>query len=240
MKTFDSIITIGDSWSWGCELPEDQRISHRFDTLLSNKLDLKCINLSREGASNFCYKWHWINWLNSNHASIGCPLVVVGITGPNRHLLYNNQADYFQESPDRLISENMVRQNWGNNPGAGGFVRAFPNHLDFPNPVKKQIQKNFYTYNYDDKMAEIYSLWEIKLLDMLIKESGGYPIFWSNFHNYEQIKLPWAKMLLEGCDIVNHLQPLATDKKYFLGTATHPNAQGHAYIMEVLDNFISD
>lgn len=239
MKTFDSIIIIGDSWSWGSELPEDQIISHRFDTLLSNKLNLKCINLSRESASNFCYKWHWINWLNSNYASTSCPLVIVGITGPNRHLLYNNQADYFQESPDRLMSEDMVRQNWGNNPGSGGFVRTFPNHMDFSNPVKKQIQKNFYTYNYDDKMAEIYSLWEIKLLNMMIKDSGGHPIFWSNFHNYEQTKLPWAKVLLKGCDLVNDLQALVTDKKYFLGTESHPNDQGHAYIMEVLDSFIN-
>ena len=37
MHKFDSIIILGDSWSWGSELPETQRIEKRFDSLLSEE-----------------------------------------------------------------------------------------------------------------------------------------------------------------------------------------------------------
>ena len=237
MKNFNCIVTIGDSWSWGSELPEEQRISARFDSLLSKKFNVESINLSRESATNFCYKWHWIDWLNSNPQKTH-PLVIVGVTGPNRHLIYNNYADFFQESPGKLISEEMVVSNWGNGAHTGGFIRAFPNYIDFPDPIKKQCQENFYRYNYDDKMAEIYTIWEIKLLDSMIKEYGGQPIFWSNFYPYKQITLPWAKDLLKDCLLVNSLQPLDFDKKYFEGCYGHPNALGHQYIMEVLEQYI--
>lgn len=240
MKKFDSLIIIGDSWSWGSELEENFRISNRFDTLMAKQLDLVSINLSRESASNFCYKWHWLDWLNSNNCSVSCPLVIVGITGPNRHLLYNNQADFFQESPERLLSEDMIYQNWQNKPKSGGFIRAFPNYVDFPDQTKKEIQKNFYAYNYDDKMGEIYSLWEIKLLNSMIKDYGGHPVFWSNYHSYEQINMPWAKLLLKNCNLVNNLQSFVTDKKFFKNTVGHPDISGHLHIANVLTHAILD
>ena len=233
----DRIITVGDSWSWGAELPTDQRVAVRFDTLLASAFDVELINLARESATNFCYKWHWINWLNSQ-PEVKDSLVVVGITAPNRHLIYNNYADFFQESPDRLISEDMVHANWGNGSHTGGFIRAFPNYIDFPDAVKKQCQENFYRHNYDDKMAEIYTLWEIKLLDSMIKESGNQVIFWSNFHPYKQVSLPWAQQLLGNCLLVNDLQPLNLDAKCFTGNHDHPNALGHQRIMEVLEQYI--
>jgi hypothetical protein len=238
MKKFDSIVTIGDSWSFGSEIPEDRRVAVRFDTLLSKKCNVKSVNLARESATNFCYKWHWIDWLNSN-PEYKNPLVVVGITGPNRHLIYNNYADFFQESPGRLVSEEMVLSNWGNGKQTGGFIRAFPNHIDFPNISKKQCQDNFYRYNYDDKMAEILTIWELKLLDLMIKQSGGQPFFWSNFHPYKQIELPWAQQVLKDCKLVNGLQPFDYDKDCFVGTMCHPNIVGHQYIMGVLEQFIN-
>ena len=238
MKNFDSIVIIGDSWSWGSEIAEDQRVSVRFDTLLSKKFNINAVNLSRESATNFCYKWHWLDWLSSN-PEYKNPLVVVGITAPNRHLIYNNSANFFQESPDRLMSEEMVLANWENGPHTGGFIRAFPNYIDFPDNIKQQCQENFYRYNYDDKMAEIYTIWEIKLLDSLIRESGGQPVFWSNFHPYKQIALPWVQQLLKNCSLVNSLQPLDFDSECFKGHWTHPNARGHQYIMEVLEQYIN-
>ena len=239
MKNFNSIVTLGDSWSWGSELPDDQRVAIRFDTLLSNKFNIESVNLARESATNFCYKWHWINWLTSN-PSIENALVIVGITGPNRHLIYNNRADLFQESPGRLVSEEMVHANWGNGAGTGGFIRAFPNHVDFLDTTKKQCQDNFYRYNYDDKMAEILTIWEIKLLDLMIKQSGGIPIFWANFYPYTQISLPWAKEILKDSRLVNGLQPFNYSKECFINTHSHPNAVGHQYIMEVLEQYIND
>jgi hypothetical protein len=88
-------------------------------------------------------------------------------------------------------------------------------------------------------MAEIYTLWEIKLLDSLIKESGGQPLFWSNFYSYNQIELPWAQQLLKNCLLVNNLQPLDFDSECFKGHWHHPNALGHQYIMEVLEQYIN-
>jgi len=238
MKKFNSIVTIGDSWSWGSEIPEHQRIAVRFDTLLSKRFDVECINLARESASNFCYKWHWIDWLTSN-PSVENSLIIIGATSVNRHLIYNNQADFFQESPGRLVSEDMVHANWGNGVGTGGFIRAFPNYVDFPNAIKKQCQDNFYRYNYDDKMSEILAIWEFKLLDLMIKQSGGIPIFWSNFHPYTQISLPWAKEVLKDCKLVNGLQPFNYSKECFVDTRSHPNALGHRYIMEILEHYIN-
>jgi hypothetical protein len=238
MKKFNRIITLGDSWSWGSELPEDQRIANRFDTLLAKHYNVECTNLARESASNFCYKWHWLDWLDSN-PSVENSLVIIGVTGPNRHLIYNNRADFFQESPGRLISEKMVHNNWGNGPGTGGFIRAFPNHIDFLNASKKQCQDNFYRYNYDDKMAEILTIWEFKLLDLMIKQSGGIPVFWSNFHPYNQISLPWAQQVLNNCKLVNKLQPFEYSKDYFFRLNGHPNTAGHQYIMDVLERYIN-
>jgi len=238
VKKFNRIVTIGDSWSWGSELPEDQRIANRFDTLLAEHHNVECINLARESASNFCYKWHWFDWLNLN-PSVENSLVIVGVTGPNRHLIYNNQADFFQEHPGRLVSEEVVLANWGNGSGTGGFIRAFPNYIDFPNATKKQCQDNFYRYNYDDKMAEILTIWEINLLDLMIKQSGGIPIFWSNFHPYKQISLPWAKQVLKDCKLVNGLQPFDYSKDCFVAPQIHPTAVGHQYIMGVLEQFIN-
>jgi len=238
LKEFNCIITIGDSWSWGSELPEDQRVVNRFDTLLSNHYNVECINLARESASNFCYKWHWIDWLNSN-PSVENSLVIVGVTGPNRHLIYNNRANFFQENPGRLVSEEMVHANWGNGPSTGGFIRAFPNYIDFPDATKKQCQNNFYRYNYDDKLGEILTIWEIKLLDLMIKQSGGIPIFWSNFHPYTQISLPWAQQTLKDCKLVNGLQPLDYSKDCFFHVKSHPNITGHHYIMNILKQFIN-
>ena len=91
MNKFDSIIILGDSWSWGSELPEHQRIKKRFDSLLSNEFKVESINLARESATNFCYKWHWCDWVFSNPVYKN-PMVIVGITGPNRHLIWNNNA----------------------------------------------------------------------------------------------------------------------------------------------------
>ena len=233
MNNFDSIIILGDSWSWGAELPEDQRTLLRFDHALSNKFELSCVNLSRESASNFCYKWHWLDYISSNK-QIQQPLVIVGITGINRHLIWNNQADFFQESQGRLLEEKTVLENWTNQKGSGGFIRAFPYHVDFPNPTKKRCQDNFYRYNYDDKMAEIYSIWEIKLLDLMIKDRGGFPVFWSNFQPYQQIELPWAKTLLNHCKLVNALQPFAYQSEHFYRKDSHPNEAGHAYIADIL------
>jgi len=233
MNKFDSIIILGDSWSWGSELPEDQRPLLRFDHALSNKFKKSCVNLSRESATNFCYKWHWLDYISAN-IQIQQPLVIVGITGPNRHLIWNNQADFFQESPRRLLIEKTVLENWPNQKGSGGFIRATPWHVDFPDSIKKRCQDNFYRYNYDDKMAEIYSIWEIKLLDLMIKDCGGFPVFWSNFHSYQQIKLPWAKTLLNHCKLINDLQPFAYQSDHFYHTDSHPNEAGHAYIADIL------
>jgi hypothetical protein len=239
MKKFDSIVTIGDSWSWGSEIPENQRVAVRFDTLLSKKFNVNSVNLARENATNFCYKWHWIDWLNSN-PKYKNPLVMVGVTTPNRNLIYNNYADFFQESPGRLISEEMVQENWGNGPRTGGFIRANPRHIDFPDDIKKQCQKNFYLYNYDDKMAEIYTIWEVNLLDLMIKKLGGIPIFWSNFYPYTQISLPWAQEVLKDCRLVNELQPFNYSEECFIdNTHSHPSALGHQYIMEVLEQYIN-
>lgn len=238
MKKFNSLIILGDSWSWGSELSETSRISDRFDNLLAQRYNVKCINLARESASNFCYKWHWFDWLNSNPTLVN-PLVVVGITAPNRHLIYNNQANFFQESPNRLVNENTVLNNWGNKPNSGGFIRAFPNHIDFADDTKKRCQKNFYCYNYDNKMAEISVIWEIKLLNLMIQEYGGQSIFWSNMHLYEQISWPWAQLILNDVHLVNNLQPLNYNKDCFSYQGSHPNTNGHQYIMTMLDQFIN-
>jgi hypothetical protein len=238
MNRFESIIILGDSWSWGSELPNLHRTKYRFDTLLAEKLNVESINLARESATNFCYKWHWIDWLNTQTVNKNS-LVLVGITGPNRHLIWNNSADSFQESPGRLVSEDMVTANWGNQKQNGGFIRAFPSHIDFPDAIKKQCQENFYRFNYDEIMAEIYSIWEIKLLHLLIKEHGAYPIFWSNFHQYKQIEMSWAKTLLKDCQLVNSLQPFAYQKEHFYHSGSHPNEAGHAYIADILYQNIS-
>ena len=233
MNKFDSIIILGDSWSWGSELPELQRIENRFDHALSNKFGLSCVNLSREAATNFCYKWHWLDYISSDK-QIQQPLVIVGITHPNRNLIWNNQADFFQETPGRLLEEKTVLENWPNQKGSGGFIRATPWDLNFPDPTKKRCHDNFYRYNHDDKMAEIYSIWEITLLDLMIKDRGGFPVFWSNFYSYQQIKLPWAKTLLNHCKLVNALQPFAYQALHFYHKGSHPNEAGHAYIADIL------
>lgn len=239
MKQFDSVITLGDSWTYGSELPEDQRAQLRFDARLGQHFGVEVTNLAVEGASNFCYKWHWINWANRMPAAKR-PLVVVGVTEMSRQLIFSNQVDNFQETPFRLVSESMVRSNWPNQPGGGGFVRTLPNYSpDFPDAVKDKCYDNFYRYNYNDKMGEIYALWEIKLLDGMIKEFGGYPVFWTYGNSYKQTKLPWGRELLKNCHLVNNLTALPIEKKHIEGNVNHPNQLGHQFIADRLLQSIS-
>jgi hypothetical protein len=225
MKNFDSIVTVGASWSWGSELPSEQRTVLRFDNVLATKLGIDTVdNIARESSTPFCCKWHWIDWVTSNPKTKH-PLVLVQVSTLGRHLIYDNQADRFQETPGKLISEKMVSDNWGNNPKSGGFVSAFPNYSDNPSNSKEKVRSNFYRYNYDDKMAEIYIMWEIKLLDLMIKEFGGYPVFWADEYPYN-MALPWAQDLLKNAKLFNNLQPLLKEKTYFT-KGLHPNALGH-------------
>jgi hypothetical protein len=242
MKKFDSLVVLGDSWSWGSELPEDIRVASRFDTLLGNQLGLECINLSRESASNFCLKWHWLDWISTAPAYKN-PLVIVGITGPNRWLIYNNQAEFFQEGGGgRLVNEDVVMSNWGNSQKTGGFIRAFPNYIDTPTPEKTRCQENFYRYNYNDTMAEIYAIWEINQINSMVQSFGGQAIFWSNFHKYTQVNMPWCQPLLKTIHLVDDLQPIATllrAERNMLCRGGHPNADGHKYIHHRLLQYIA-
>jgi hypothetical protein len=239
MTPFDSIVTLGDSWSYGSELPEDQRAQLRFDRLLGDHFGVEVTNLAAEGSSNFCYKWHWINWANRN-PTVKQPLVVVGVTEPARQLIFSNQIDNFQETPFRLISESMIRSNWPNQPGGGGFIRTLPNYSpDFTNTIKDKCYDNFYRYNYNDKMGEIYALWEIKLLDGMIKEFGGYPIFWTYGYSYRQANLPWARDLLKNCQLVKRLTALPIEPIHIKGNVNHPNALGHRFIADALLEFVT-
>jgi hypothetical protein len=243
VKKFDSLVILGDSWSWGSELPEDTRVASRFDTLLGNQFKLECVNLSRESASNFCLKWHWLDWISTVPAYKN-PLVIVGITGPNRWLIYNNQAEFFQEgSGGRLVSEDMVLSNWGNSQDAGGFIRAFPNYIDAPTPEKVRCQKNFYRYNYNDTMAEIYAVWEISQINSLVQSFGGQAIFWSNFHRYVQVGMPWCQPLLKTINLMDNLAPISMALKAEADTLCrggHPNAKGHQLIYRRLLQHIQD
>lgn len=243
MKKFDSLVILGDSWSWGSELPEDIRVASRFDSLLGEQLKLECINLSRESASNFCLKWHWLDWLLTTPVYKN-PLVIVGITGPNRQLIYNNQAEFFQEGGGgRLVSEDVVLSNWGNSQEVGGFIRAFPNYIDNPTPIKTKCQENFYRYNYNDTMAEIYTIWEINHLNLLIQSAGGQAIFWSNFHLYNQVSLPWCQLLLNSVDLVDSLHPITLSlrsKTNHVCPGGHPNIAGHKHIQNILSQYLID
>ena len=253
MTNFDSIVTVGASWAWGSELPSQQRTELRFDNVLATKLGIdSVINIARESATPFCYKWHWIDWLDSK-PTCSQPLVLIQLTNPGRHLIYDNQADWFQESPGRLISEKMVLENWGNGPKTGGFVRANPTYVDFPSSNKERVRSNFYRYNHDDKMGEIYDLWEIKLMDLMIKEFGGYPLFWADDYSYN-VTLPWAQDLLKNVNLLNNLLPLFAvknlkhfdnlpsfsigPKEQYIGPGDHPNPLGHEYIAERMHQFL--
>lgn len=254
MKKFDCLVTIGDSWTWGNELPEDQREKLRWSHGLAKQLNLPEINLSVPGSSNFCKKWHLLNW--TTNTKYNSPLVIVGLTDPSRQLLYDNSKDFFQEDPGHLVSEDIVCANWGNSRGndqtkEGGFGRHHTSGTTrWSTPVKEDIQKFFYKYMYNDKVGEINTIWEIKLLNGLITDLGGQAIFWSNFYRYNQIDMPWSKTILHNYRLVNNLEPFPMftrpgktvnfNSEYFKGCNNHPNAQGHAYIQQILYQYLVD
>jgi hypothetical protein len=249
-KNFDCLVALGDSWTWGAELPEDKQKELCWPTGLSKQLGLDCVNLAVPGSSNFCKKWNLFDWIYNN-TQYKNPLVIVGLTDPGRQLLYDNSKEFFQEADGHLISENLVESNWKNSKPAGGFARHYANNTTgWSTLTKEEIQKFFYKHMYNDTVGEINSIWEIQLLNGLIKDIGGTAVFWSNFYRYRQVFMPWAKKLLEHCHLVNDLAPFSElvaahgeidwHSKYFAGCQAHPNAEGHGVIQKTLYTYLNN
>ena len=237
MEKYDCLVVLGDSWSYGAELNPLSRESDRFDSHLALSLNLPLVNLARESATNFCYKWHFLDYVFTNKL-YHCPLVVIGVTGKARALIYNNQLDYFQESPDRLVSESLVDQNWKNSKNSGGNQRITPGHMDFPTPDKKIIFDLFYSNIYDEKYGEISLFWEIKLLESLIKSYNGTCVFWNTFEQITQIDYTWVQTLKLSSLFVNDFDVIVNKKTNpeLFASGSHPNAKGHFKVFEAIKN----
>lgn len=252
-NTYDSIVVIGDSWSYGSELPEHMRETARFSTIIAERLGIdKIYNIARESATNFCYKWHWLNW-KKTHTALKQSLVIIGVTDFARTIMFDNTLKSVQEFPNMLYNE----ENYPTIYCDGGFFRLSPiivgqlnedvECLDIVDNMgnKAHIAKQYYKYQYSDDIGIINTLMELKLLSSLISTQNNniLPFMWANFVNLDVSNHMLFNTEFRHQNIYNNLNMIFNKNdydQYIRPNGEHPNMLGHEYIadkiIELVDN----
>ena len=195
MDHFDCVVFLGDSWTWGAELEESHRETQRFSHAVAEYLDIDAYNLAVCGATNACYKWHWINWLHKHRGQYQGVLVIVNITGAERVLLHDNQSSHWQSFPGMLADEQYLLQYWKNIKQGGGYFRATSIVSEFATPHKQLILDSWLNHVHSRRHAETQTIWELKLLDSMISDSRAVPLFWNAFYEFAPQQISWANTL---------------------------------------------
>lgn len=229
--TFDSVVTVGDSWTWGADLTDYDREQHIFPILVARHFDLPLTNLGICSATNFNYKWRMLEWFNQNPGRR--PLVVVGVTSPLRLLIYNNTQRGFQDPMHYILEDQAGFPNvWGGTKLGGyvGIQLADP-HSRKPYSDLGEVGKNYVIYQLDDELrdVEIASIWEILFLDTLIKQQGGKAVFWTNLYDFTLHTNKFFGHWFESISCVNNLQRLENGR--FMN---HPNVEQHAIFAQAI------
>lgn len=231
---YTHLVCVGDSWTFGNDLSDQDRKQFVFAKLLQDRLDLPLTNLGISSATNYNYKWLMTEWFNKNPNAQ--PLVVVGITSPLRLLIYDNQLRGFQE-PLHYILEN---QNWFPNTYSGhnklGGYRGI--QLADPWALKQQpnlgeVGENYIRYQLDDEYrdVEIASIWEVLMLDSMTRLRGGHALFWSNLWDFKLHRHEYFRPQFRHISTINRLQKLLPNDLLQNGNLFgHPNLNGHQVI----------
>jgi hypothetical protein len=226
--TFDSVVTVGDSWTWGSDLTNSDREHHIFPILVAKHFDLPLTNLGICSATNFNYKWRMLEWFNQNPGRR--PLVIVGVTSPFRLLIYDNTQQGFQCPMNYILQDQMAFPSvYGGQNKQGGY-----RGLQLANPYTGQsysdldeVGKNYVLYQLDDEYrdVEIASIWEILFLDTLIRQRGGQAVFWTNLHDFDLHTNQFFGSWFQPISCVNNLKRLPN-----LRIMNHPTIEQHGVI----------
>lgn len=226
------LVTIGDSWTWGSDLSDADRLLKSWPVQLSQMLELPLINLGVESATNYNYKWKLLDW--ANQTQVTEPLVIVGVTSPYRYLWFDNQQQFFQPHPNYLFDA-KTEQELGIN-AVGGYygaqlVNPFTGKLQH---AQKETHKNFVNYQLDDqgRNVEIDTVWELIYINSLIKTYlNGCAVFWSNLHNYRYHQHNFFSKTSAELNVVKDLQPILNLAEVKTG---HPTLSQHTQIANTL------
>lgn len=227
--TFDHLVVIGDSWTWGADLSEYNRANFSWPVRLSQYLNLPLINLGVQSATNYNYKWLLTEYLQKNQ---GRALIILGITSPTRLLFYDNQQKHFQPWPEYFLKDDtaFIRKNLG---GYTGIQLSNPWHGKIENNLP-MIAKNYITYQLDSDYVnlEIDSLWEILFVHYLIGAHAGTTIYWSNLHSYQLHKNAFFAPHFDKMTLINDLEPIINLEN----VRAHPNVdQHHEIFLKIKD-----
>jgi|APSaa5957512535_1039671.scaffolds.fasta_scaffold85163_2 hypothetical protein len=250
---YDCLVTIGDSWTYGAELQPTIRKAKTFSQIIGETLGIgKVFNIGVESATNFCYKWHWMQWKNT-HPEFSNSLVIIGLTDFARVLLTDNMLNRVQEFDYMLYREN----HYPYITNEGGLFRLTPmasanrsqkayDCLDSVDVLgnKKHIATQYYKYQYSDDMGVINTLMELKLLQSLLQSQNGgnIPFVWSNFVDLHVSKHPIFGQEFDHKYFYNDLNKIMdiNCNKYVHPNYAHPNTRGHKYIADELIKMVSN
>ena len=209
--------------------------------LLSNYFGLPLTNLGTCSATNYNYKWLLTEWFIENpHAR---PLVIVGITSPLRLLIYDNQLDDFQKPANYILrNQRAFPSTYGGQNRLGGY-RGIQLADSWLPGLKKwftdvgTVGEHYIKHQLDDEYrdVEIAAIWEIVMLDAMIKQRRGTAVFWSNLWDFQLHENHYFSHLF--CDIaqVKQLRRLIPVDE-LMG---HPDINGHQKISQYIIDHIA-
>jgi len=102
------LVTIGDSWTWGADIhptnDEEFRIKNVFGNIISDKLNIDWLNLSRSGSNNFYIAekveefGKIVNQLDYQQIYIVCTFTEIGRSFNSHHDIYIDYIDWFSKN----------------------------------------------------------------------------------------------------------------------------------------------
>jgi hypothetical protein len=102
-------------------------------------------------------------------------------------------------------------------------------------PGLGEVGENYIRYQLDDEYrdVEIATIWEILMLDSMIKLRGGQALFWSNLWDFELHTNHYFWPQFQHISVINQLRRLLSDDYLHNGTCFgHPNLAGHRVIAD--------
>lgn len=150
------VITVGDSWTWGEDLPESRRTHRVYGQLLANKLQADFVNISIPGASNV-FVYDKLKLLLEHVQQYQTIYVFVTLTEVCRELV--NDPIWLSDKPFADISELLADFEHNTLVAYRNLFEQYPN-------IRYLLGRNFtFTYNNNVNLVDHLDKTWVEVLD---------------------------------------------------------------------------
>ena len=218
------LLSFGDSWTYGAELPDADREQLNFTSQLANLLQIDQVkNFSEVGSSISHLQIQLRNAINNCQQQIGqsATTAVFFLTGQERFLFFDHRGEF----------ANLT---------AAGYI-ARPLQYD----LRDQFDSiyNFYYKNIHSTAADIITLnTNILALQKICQHHGikdYYISGWERLTLWPEVdRSRIYKQGIDHCGKILNLDHNLNNPQYIVPRGTHPNAQGHKLIAQKLFEMI--